>query len=106
MRRFENSLHVNLRELEGILQVPRKASSFSLMPHRLANGTDSLVGIGAFTKGKSQSFKINSRLRVSIPDLVLGQKQVVNFKVATKQIQAMTLLGTSRSESLRGRQNG
>ena len=83
-RKFQTSTHVNLRELDAILEVGKEAASFSLLPQRLANGTDSLVSLGAHAKGRSPSYRLNSRLRRSVGHYVLGRKVLVNYKVDTK----------------------
>ena len=60
---------------------------FRMFPSRLTSGSDSLVGVGAFAKGRSPSFKLNSVLRSAMPFSILfgGKNQQVNFKVATQR---------------------
>ena len=85
---FKNSLHVNLRELNGLCAVTKQASGLSLFPVRRVNGTDSLVSAGAFAKGRSPSYRLNQILRRNLGSLVAGQKSQAIFKIDTKHNQA------------------
>ena len=84
VRAHYDTSHVNLRELDGLASVPSSATRRTLFPSRLANGSDSLVGIGAWAKGRSPAFRVNSRLRKNLHLNVIGRKALANFKVATK----------------------
>ena len=59
--------------------VLKDACSRSLDSERFVNGTDSLVVLGAFTKGHSSSSQLNAILRSCLGWSVLGQKQVCQF---------------------------
>ena len=62
-RNFSESTHVNLREPGEVAKVLEQATEATLLPQRKVNGSDSLVSKGAWAKGRSPSFKINSLLR-------------------------------------------
>ena len=82
-RRFRTTKHVNLQELEEICEEVRAAARLSLQPSRHINGSDSLVAVGAWSKGRSSSYQINRRLRSVLSWKVLGQKSVENLHLAT-----------------------
>ena len=81
---FTESRHVNLRELDEIVNLSRDCSSQTLLPLRLVNSSDSAVSIGAWAKGRSPSYRLNSRLRKAVDPQVLYRKQISNAKVSSK----------------------
>lgn len=82
--RCRETLHVNIQELEAICEEVRDACRRDLRPARLVNGTDSLVALGAWGRGRSSSQPLNRRLRRVLPWLVLGQKRLDNFHLASE----------------------
>jgi hypothetical protein len=80
---FKESLHVNLRELDEIVSVIKGIAAQTLVPLRKVNGSDSMVSIGAVAKGRSPSYRMNSRLRVCTCWELFSHKSVVNLHLAS-----------------------
>ena len=83
-RMFRSTQHVNLQELEEIIEELRASVRRGLAPCRLVNGTDSGVCLGAWGKGRSASTRINALLRQSLGWQILGQKALVNLHIRSE----------------------
>ena len=80
---FDASLHVNIREVgEAVREVGRRVEQ-SLLPERSVNVSDSMVSIGAWAKGRSPAYRINSKLRKRAALQVVGRKQMDQLHVAS-----------------------
>ena len=83
-RKFKDTTHVNLRELEEICSECRSMVSLSPHPELRVNGSDSMVSIGAWAKARSSSLLINGKLRKTMCWCVFGRKQLSNYHLTSK----------------------
>jgi len=80
--------HINLQEGAEVRAEVRSLCDRSSLPGRHLNGTDSNVSLGSRAKGRSASIPINNALRREIGWHLLGQKQMDQFRLGTKQMPA------------------
>ncbi len=62
-RKDRRTQHINIQELEEVVEEVREAVRRSLAPERLVNGVGSGVTLGAWAKGRSSSRQLSRRLR-------------------------------------------
>ena len=84
-RRFRRTEHINLQELEEVIEELRLACRRSLAPARLVNAIDSGVVLGAWARGRSSSRQVNRRLRHALGWAILGRKSLVNVHLASAE---------------------
>jgi len=67
--------HINIKEMKGRCADIRRRAAASCSPHgeRFLQGLDSLVALGAASKGRSSSWKLNAPMRRVVPDILLGR---------------------------------
>ena len=85
---FDSSLHVNIREIGEVVREVERSVAESLLPQRCVNVSDSMVSIGAWAKGRSPAFRINSKLRKRAAWQVIGRKQMDQLHVASADCTA------------------
>ena len=81
---FREMSHVNLQESNVIRHHLMRLCNLTTAPLRCVNVSDSLVGISAWAKGRSSSFKLNGLLRRALPWGLFGRKSLVNLHIGTK----------------------
>ena len=84
-RKFDESAHVNLQELQEISEDISEISMLSTAPSLHINGTDSAVCLISSAKGRSPSHLLNGRLKQR---KIYGRKDLGNIKVDTKKSPA------------------
>ena len=76
--------YVNLQEALAMKQVILSSLKFHRDGVRIVNGSDSLVVIGAWAKGRSSSIMLNGIIRSCIGWLVIGRRALVNVYIPSK----------------------
>ena len=83
-RGFKEVHHVNVQELRAMThEVKRLAVSQNGIGHRRVCATDSLVALGAWSKGRSSSRQFNCVRRETLARSIIGRVKLVPFWVAT-----------------------
>jgi len=86
--RFKVGRHINLQEIEEARLQLMSVVDRHPGAERCLNGTDSMVSLGAWGKGRSPSPAVNESLRKTIGWRAMGCKEFDQFRLSTKVIPA------------------
>ena len=75
--------HINLQEINETLNEVKAACARTRVPERIPCGTDSLVGLGAWGKGRSGSGAVNRLLQAAHAWQIFCQKILVPYRLST-----------------------
>ena len=81
---FSETSHINLQEMHELRLELQDSANRSLTPLRLVNGTDSMVCLGAWARGRSSSYLLNGILRRTLGWQIMGRKSLSNFHLRSE----------------------
>ena len=81
--RFRHISHINLQEARALVREIREESRRNRTPIRQVILTDSMVCLGAVSKGRSSSFRLNGVLRCLLPYLISGRITIALIWIPT-----------------------
>ena len=74
--RFSKKAHINLQEMRALQMEIKRWARTGTVNRRSIVFVDCRVVVGAYGKGKSSSLRLNSILRTSMADSILGRQKI------------------------------
>jgi len=80
--------HINLQEIDEAIKEVQGCVSPGALGSRVCNGTDSMVSLGAWAKGRSGSPGVNRQLQRALSWQIFGRVGLSQFRMSTGAIPA------------------